>query len=325
MPLKILAEQVSIGQGVSFGENVTISGPRGMNAKIVLIGDGAVIEDGVVIFAEKVRIGIGAVVQKNFVIEVDADAPENSFIVLGDKSFLGADGHAITGGLFVGDYTRLHNHIFIHGPGEIHIGHNGWVGGHCVLDGQGGLFIDDNVGVGAQSQLWSHMQFGDVLAGCRWFSKKSLVIEQDVWFVGHCIVSPIRAYRRSMALAGSVVTRDMEENHVYAGVPARDVTSNMGPQFVDSPPEVRMDRMKQYLEEFYAAHPEFRERTLLPVLKYDDRLDAGITQFHLMDRTYTRRRTDQELEFLSWVTPVKAKFLPHDWTSPLIELDKMSK
>jgi thiamine monophosphate synthase len=52
-----------------------------------------------------------------------------------------------------------------------------------------------------------------------------------VWFVGHCIVSPINAKDKSMALVGSVVTKDMDENKIYAGSPAKDITEKVLPQF----------------------------------------------------------------------------------------------
>jgi hypothetical protein len=119
-----------------------------------------------------------------------------------------------------------------------------------------------------------------------------------------------------MAMVGSVVTRDMEENHIYAGVPAKDVTDKLGPQFDNPPAETRMERMRAYLEEFYAAHPQYRERTLLPVLEYAEGNQEGITRFHVMERTYTKLATPQELDFLAWVTPVQAKFVPRGWACP---------
>ena len=288
----ILAEQIHVGDRVTFGREVVVGGPHGTPAR-------------------SVSIGAGAVLQQRFEVRCDDGA-----LRVGDRAFLGNDGRALCGSLFVGDYTRLHNHIFIHGPGHIHVGHNCWVGGSCVLDGVGGILVGDNVGVGAHSQLWSHLQFGDILAGCRWHSKSPLVVEEDVWFVGHCIVSPIRAHRRSMALVGSVVTHDMAANHVYAGVPAKDVTDRLGPQFEDPPFEARLQRMRGYLDEFYAAHPRYRDRTLVPVAEYGDAEPAGLTQLHLMERTYTKRGTPEEQDFLAFVTPTLAKFVPRGWTCP---------
>ena len=113
----------------------------------------------------------------------------------------------------------------------LQFGRNCWLGGNCVLDSLGGLDIDDNVGVGAHSQIWTHIQFGDIVEGSRFHSRKYLHIERDAWLVGHCILSPVRVGEKSMAMAGSVITHDMLPNHIYAGVPARDVTEKMGEQF----------------------------------------------------------------------------------------------
>ncbi len=78
------------------------------------------------------------------------------------------------------------------------------------------------------------MRFGDPLQGCRWESSKPMVIEDDVWFVGHCLVSPIHAKAKSMAMLGSLVTKDMEANRTYAGTPAKDMTEKLGPQYSEN-------------------------------------------------------------------------------------------
>ncbi len=315
----IVAEQTEVGEGVRLGAGVRIGGRRGAAAARVSIGAGAVIEDGVRIEGADIRIGRGTHIQRGVVIEARGESPVR--IEIGDRVFLGNDGHIMCGGLFVGDYTRLHNHLFLNGPGTLHVGHNCWVGGSCVLDGQGALLIGDNVGIGAHSQLWSHIQFGDVLAGCRFNAKGRLVIEEDVWFVGHCIVSPIRARRRSMAMVGSVVTRDMEENRVYAGVPAQDMTAKFGPQFDSPTAEQRLERLAGYFDEFHAAHPEVTKGSLVGVAEWDDRAHAGKTQFHVTERAYAKCSTPEEQEFLAWVTPTLAKFVPRGWLCPSREQD----
>jgi acetyltransferase-like isoleucine patch superfamily enzyme len=310
----IHAEELSVGEGVRVAPGVRVSGRRGEKARRVTLGDGAVLESGVCIEASEVTIGRGALIQHDCVIESRGEDPVR--VELGDRVFLGYDGHVMCGGLFVGDYTRLHNHLFLNGPGTLHVGHNCWVGGNCILDGQGALLIGDNVGIGAHSQLWSHIEFGDVLAGCRFHSRSRLVVEEDVWFVGHCIVSPIRARKRSMAMVGSVVTRDMEENHVYAGVPARDVTVTFGPQFDPPSAEQRLERLAEYLDEFHAAHPEHRKGSIVGVAEWDDRAYADTTQLNVMERAYTKRSTAAEQDFLAWVTPTRAKFVPRGWECP---------
>ena len=155
-----------------------------------------------------------------------------------------------------------------------------------------------------------------MLAGCRFNSRTRLVVEEDMWFVGHCIVSPIRAHRRSMAMVGSVITRDMEENHVYAGVPARDMTATFGPQFDDPSAEQRLARLAGYFDEFYRTHPQHARGALVGVAEWDDRTNLGKTRFNVMERTYTNVSTPDEQDFLAMVTPTRAKFVPRGWECP---------
>ena len=190
------------------------------------------------------------------------------------------------------------------------IGHNCWIGPYTILDALGGrLTIGNNVGIGAHSQVWSHMKFGDVLAGCRWQRFEETVLEDDVWLVGHCILVPIRAAARSMLLVGGMAVKDMEANHVYAGSPARDVTDRMGPQFADHVPyEDRQARFQSYVEEFRDAGHD------VSFVRYAEDLPAtshpGETWFGLVSRTYRPRYTPDEQRFMRFLLYDRAKFLP---------------
>ena len=177
-----------------------------------------------------------------------------------------------------------------------------------MLDSNGGLDIDDNVGIGAHSQLWTHAEFGDIVEGCRFYTRKYMHVQKDVWFVGHCIVSPVRVGARSMALAGSVVTHEMLPNHVYGGVPARDLTEKLGPQFGQRSASEKHSRMQALVDRFVDEHPEHANR--LVVVTSDEEIDEDDrTYFNVADRTYTRRRTDAEVAFLRAHVPL-VKFVP---------------
>lgn len=177
--------------------------------------------------ADHVQIGQGVVVEEGVVIK-GKDGPARQ-VILGDFCYIGRQTRIITPEFRLGDYSKLHAHSFAHGEKPMQIGRNCWIGGNTVLDSMGGLDIDDNVGIGAHSQIWTHIQFGDIVEGSRFFSKKYMHLGKDAWFVGHCIVSPVRVGPKSMAMVGSVVTKDMLPNHIYAGVPAKDMTDKMGP------------------------------------------------------------------------------------------------
>lgn len=238
--------------------------------------------------------------------------PSCRAIHIGFGSVIGDDVYLDAPEIVVGDYCKLHRGCLLHGYQPLTIGHNCWIGQNSIIDSIGRATIGNNVGVGAQSQLWSHIKFGDTLSGCRWNSDRPLVVEDDVWFVGHCIVSPILARRRSMLLVGGVATRDMEENHVYAGSPARDITDKVGPQFA----EVSSSEVD---ERFTALIAQFRSETGITEAGFRitvaDTLTGrasspGETVFCLHERTYLPARSEPEFRLMRFLLYDRAKFVP---------------
>lgn len=213
--------------------------------------------------------------------------------------------------LHIGDYVTIHHGTVIHGQ-KITIGHNCWIGHYCILDGHGGLLsIGNNVGIGAQSQLWSHMKFGDTLAGCRWHRMESLILEDDVWLVGHCIVTPITARRRSMLMVGGMATKDMEVNRVYAGSPARDMTATFGGQFEDTTATQRIQGFRDLVDEYAAAGNDtgwlvIDTEPASPMVWPE----AWQTLFNPVAMRYRPRYTEQETAFMKFCLYDRAKFLP---------------
>lgn len=255
--------------------------------------------------AREVQIGKGVVVEEGVVISGNGGPADR--VVLGDNCFIGRETRIFAPMFTLGDYSKLNAFSFAHGDLPMQIGRNCWLGGSVVLDSLGGLDIDDNVGVGAHSQIWTHIQFGDIVEGCRFHSRKYMHIGKDAWFVGHCIVSPVFVGERSMAMVGSVVTRDMLANHVYAGVPAKDVTEKLGPQFEVRTLDEKASKLRELMEAFVHRHPEHRGRLRVVTTRED--VVEGITSFDVSRRTYTRWRSEAEVAFLKANTPL-IKFTP---------------
>jgi acetyltransferase-like isoleucine patch superfamily enzyme len=265
------------------------------------------------ILADEVYVGRNVVLEEGVVIR-GRSTERAKRVHIGDNCFIGYNTRAFVDELVIGDYTVLHNNGFIAGDLPCHIGHCCWFGQHVILNSTGGLTIGNGVGVGAYSQLWSHIRHGDMLQGCRWNSSSPLVIDDDVWFVGHCIVSPIHAHEKSMALVGSVVTRDMEANHIYAGVPARDVTDRLGPQFAPVSLQEKYERMLAKLDEFCALRPELATATIKVVRTRADAPELSpeeFTIFDVQDRSYNRRRTEEEFAFMRYLLQ-EIKFFPRE-------------
>lgn len=227
-------------------------------------------------------------------------------IVIGDHSYIGENVQIICDDFEIGDYSKIHHHTNIHGYLPCKIGHNAWIGQYTIIDSIGGTKIGNNCGIGAHSQLWSHIKFGDTLEGCRFLSEKPLSIGNDVWFVGHCIVSPITAEDRSMAMVGSVVTKDMKYNNIYAGSPAISISDKIGLQFNKVEDEQKIQIMNIYLKDWGGDASNFK----VIDSNYTDQLDPSITYFNISNRTYTKRRTLNEVSFIKFLLPARAKFIP---------------
>jgi acetyltransferase-like isoleucine patch superfamily enzyme len=227
-------------------------------------------------------------------------------IVIGDHTYIGEDVQIICNDFSIGDYGKIHHHTNIHGYLPCHIGHNAWVGQYCILDSIGGLTIGHNCGIGAHSQLWSHIKFGDTLEGCRFLSEKPLSIGQDVWFVGHCIVTPITAHNKSMAMVGSVVTKDMAANTIYAGSPAQPISDRIGPQFAAVTIGEKMDKMRHYLTESGADMNQIELVESIETINWDD----NRTYFAVNERQYKKTGHPAEVQLMRYLLPEKAKFVP---------------
>lgn len=230
-------------------------------------------------------------------------------IIIGDNCYIGDDVQIICDDFTLGDYCKIQHHTNIHGYLPCSIGHNAWIGQYTIIDSIGGMKIGNNCGIGAHSQLWSHIKFGDTLEGCNFLGEKKMEIGNDVWFVGHCIVSPIVAKDKSMAMVGSVVTKDMEYNTIYAGSPAQSISNKIGYQFNEVSLEDKYAKMLNYLNQFNS------DSNFLKIVKSESEIDFNnlkVTFFNVETRQYTKRRTDEEIAFMKFLLPDKAKFTPYD-------------
>jgi len=229
-------------------------------------------------------------------------------IYIGDNTYIGHDVQIICDNFSIGDYSKIHHHTNIHGYKPCKMGHNAWIGQYCIIDSVGGTTIGNNCGIGAHSQLWSHIKYGDTLEGCRFLSDSPLNIGNDVWFVGHCIVSPITAEDKSMALVGSVITKDMKFNNIYAGSPAKNITDKAGNAFKDITLEDKYQKMRQHLSDF--EHLTNMKSHDILIVKHKEQIVFDKSSFCVENRSYVKRDTETEQKFMSFLLPDKAKFIP---------------
>lgn len=254
--------------------------------------------------AEELIVGVNTVIETNAKIRgIHGKAKR---IVIGDNCYIGENVQIICDEFSLGDYSKIQHDTNVHGYKPCTIGHNAWIGQYSIIDSIGGTSIGNNCGIGSHSQIWSHIKYGDTLEGCRFLSEKEMNIGNDVWFVGHCIVSPITAQDKSMAMAGSVVTRDMNYNEIYAGAPAKSISDKVGYQFVDVSVEDKFVTMQALLKEWNGHASKIK------IVRSDKEIerDSDISYFNVSNRTYTKRRSEEEISFMKFLLPARGKFVP---------------
>jgi len=254
---------------------------------------------------ENVKIGPGTEIGRNVTFNCKD-------VVIGDGVQIG-DGVVFNcESLRIGDFASLYPNSFFPGPGSISIGHNFWLGCNCIVDCQGGTTISDNVGVGAHSQLWTHMKFGDLAAGCRFHSSSPLVIDKDVWLVGHVLVSPVHIGARSLVMLGSLVTTNIPTDKVFAGSPAKDMTDKFGSQFRETTVQERISFVASRIE-IIAARNNIKDvwsrvQLIGHVSENNHNCELCI---NVAERSYSKRQTKFERLVIRALLP-DAKFTPVD-------------
>jgi len=239
-------------------------------------------------------------------------------VEIGKGCFIGSDIYIDCDYLTIGDFSTIHHGSVVHGINTT-IGHNCWFGHYTIIDSVGGkTIIGNNVGVGAHSQLWSHMKFGDVLEGCRWNSAGRLILEDDVWLVGRSMTGPIHAKKKSMLMAGGIAVKNMDENCIYAGSPAKDVTEKFGNQFKERSLDEKKQMFLAYCEEYASQGGDVSSIELVDDFDVE-KSKNGISQFNLQNRTYYPCNSKNEFGFIKFMLYEKAKFLPfgREVVSPL--------
>jgi len=147
------------------------------------IGDGVVFEDGVRVFH-----------------------PEN--IVIGDSVYVGHDS------ILKGYYK-----------GKMSIGSNTWIGQQCFIHAAGDVVIGDKVGIGPCVKILTstHSLAGDddaIMSAELEFSPVVIKDGSDIG-VGAILMPGVTIGKGVQVAAGAVVTRDVGDRSIVAGVPAR--------------------------------------------------------------------------------------------------------
>ncbi len=255
-----------------------------------------------IILGKNIEIG-----ERTIIAGIQGDAER---VIIGDNVFIDKDCVILVPQFFIGDYSKIFKQCRISGYQPCKIGYNFWMDQNCILNSTDNMTIGNNVGIGAYSQLWTHIKHGDILEGCRFNSTKEMIIGDDVWFVGHCIVSPIVAQNKSMAMVGSVITKNMIENHIYAGCPAIDITEKIGTQFSPKSIDEKIKMLTEKIIEFCHLNTGIPEDIFVVVEEFPENMDNTKTYFSIKRRMYSKRGTPEEIKFMKYLLPLY-KFIPY--------------
>lgn len=137
-------------------------------------------------------------------------------------------------GIRVGSEVSVKDYAIINAnAGHVSIGDRSWIGPHCVIYGNGGVEIGNDVLIAAHTSITtvSHIaERVDVPINDQGISCDPVIIENDVWLGLNCtILQGVTIGSGSIIGAGAVVTKDIPRGSIALGVPAR-VVGHRAPQ-----------------------------------------------------------------------------------------------
>jgi acetyltransferase-like isoleucine patch superfamily enzyme len=128
-------------------------------------------------------------------------------IIIGEKTELSYGVLLMTygGSIEIGRNCSINPYSVLYGHGNLKIGNNVLIAGHCLIIPANHKFDNLNLPINAQGE-----------------SRKGIIIEDDVWIGSGCqILDGVTIRSGAIIAAGSVVNKNVESNCVFGGVPAK--------------------------------------------------------------------------------------------------------
>lgn len=129
----------------------------------------------------------------------------------------------------IGDNVYVGKYVVLKNLQNVEIGNNVSIHDYSYLDGLGGLKIGDNVSIAHNcSILTTNHQWNNLELPIKYNSEilKEVLIDSDVWLgCGVRVLSGVTISNRSVLAAGAVVTKNVEANSIYGGIPAVKIKS----------------------------------------------------------------------------------------------------
>ncbi|MBI2613603.1 MAG: acyltransferase [Candidatus Levybacteria bacterium] len=123
-------------------------------------------------------------------------------------------------GMKIGRGSTIHMGLKLYSPFNIEIGEDSIIGEDAVLDGRDKLIIGNHVDIASEVMIYNAEH--DV-RDPNFKAISSPVVIEDYVFIGpRAVILPgVKIKKGAVVGAGAVVTKDVEENSIVGGVPAR--------------------------------------------------------------------------------------------------------
>ena len=123
-------------------------------------------------------------------------------------------------GMQIGRGSSIHMGLTLYNPAHITIGNDTIIGEKCTLDGRAMLRIGNHVDIASEVMIYNSEH--DVQDPAFKAIQAPVVIEDYVFIGPRAIILPGVTIRRgAVVAAGAVVTKEVAEDTIVAGVPAK--------------------------------------------------------------------------------------------------------
>lgn len=110
--------------------------------------------------------------------------------------------------------------------GNVFIGNNVVINRNLLLDNRAEIFIGNNVSIARDCAIFTGGH--DIKSPFLEMTKSKVIINENVFIFSNCLIMPgVNIGKNSIVYPGSVVTKNIEDNSIVAGNPAKCIRKNL--------------------------------------------------------------------------------------------------